>query len=645
MGPTSRLLIRASGPALLTLIWVEVLRVWLPSLVFTVADGRFSATSLFVVGGTMAAVTSAVGLVAVGRTRSRHVLALGAILLAVSRVLLAVGPLGGTRQLLVASIGATGGMLALIGIVADGRVAREDRLSVGAGLLGASLLHAATGTIGLVWPQTTTAMVLGVVLAIAMLAGVVGWMRDRARRIHEDPLPAPSAAWPWWTLLPALLLVLSLSAVPGRVATADGWGTVPVAVAVAAMHVLAGVAVLLPTRWPRLRAVGVVVVALPVGTIAALGTDGVSSVLGQAAIAICVALLLGAPDPRATGAAPRTRAAVAGLAITATVLLGSLTTLATQVALPVDRRVTALTAALVGAALAVRIVREPRVTTAQRTAPLAGVLVALVLGAAMVGAVGARASMLPETPSVARVSDPSEVPTIRVGLYNIRHGFDLHGRFAAPEQAALLRDLDLDVLVLNDVDRGWLSTGGHDALGVIRRELGLSALVFGASTDEVHGNAVLTRLPLIESAADQLPAGADPRPRGLLAAVVEWPNDARLGIVGTHLTEGPDRTGTRIPQARAVAGTVGLLRERQVPTVLLGDLGAGPGTTELSSFETLLEDALPAGIATYPADDPQLHLDHILISPELRRRETTLPATPWSDHLPIVVTLELVESP
>lgn len=638
-------ILRVLGPALVTVAFVEVLRIWLPSLVFVVEEGRFSPGTLLTLGTGLGVVTSVVVVVAIGRTHARQVLAVGVILLAIARLLLAIGPIGGTRQVVISSVGAVGGLMALLAIAADGRAPREDRLAIGMGLLGASLLHAATGTLGLIWPQTTTTAFLGAGIAAGGVLGALHWLRDRRARADRDPLPAASAAWTWWMLLPVLLLVLSLSGVPGRLSVATGWDTVTNAVGVAILHVLAALAVLLPWRWPRIRAIGLVVVGLPLGTAAVLQGTGWSAVVGAGLIAISAGLLLGVPEPSTTGAAPRTRAVVAGSALVLALVLGSATALATQLSLPTDRRTTAISAALVGALLAWRLVREPRAVPQAGQRSLALVLAGAALAASAVGATALVAASLPATPSLPRLTDPTAAPTLRVGLYNIRHGFDLEGRFAAAEQAELLASLDLDVLVLNDVDRGWLSTGGHDALGVIERRLGLTHTVFGASTDTIHGNAVLTRLPLLESATDRLPAGADPQPRGQVAVVVEWPRDGRLGIVGTHLAEGPDRTDTRIPQARAVAGTVGLLRERQVPTVLLGDLGAGPGTTELNSFGTLLEDALPDGIATFPADNPVEHLDHVLVSPELRRLSVELPAVPRSDHLPIVVTLELPTQP
>jgi endonuclease/exonuclease/phosphatase family metal-dependent hydrolase len=224
----------------------------------------------------------------------------------------------------------------------------------------------------------------------------------------------------------------------------------------------------------------------------------------------------------------------------------------------------------------------------------------------------------------------------------VRFGFDLDGRFSAQEQARLLRDLAPDVVVLNEVDRGWLTTGGHDALKIIAEELGLPYVMFARAADEVWGNALLSRYPIAERASESLPAGSDPMGRSQLAAVLTLDDDRRLGIVGTHLSHLDDQGDTRLPQARAVAATVAVLRERQVPTVVLGDLNAPPGSSELATFVPLVDDMLPEDAFTYPSNDPIDRLDHILASSEFRPDEVFLPEVTLSDHRPVIIDLRFV---
>ena len=85
-----------------------------------------------------------------------------------------------------------------------------------------------------------------------------------------------------------------------------------------------------------------------------------------------------------------------------------------------------------------------------------------------------------------------------------------------------------------------------------------------------------------------------------------------------------------------------MLRERQVPTLVMGDLNAPPGSSELAAFEPLVRDMLPEGTLTYPSDDPTVHLDHVLASSELRRYEVFLPEVTLSDHRPVIVDLQFV---
>jgi endonuclease/exonuclease/phosphatase family metal-dependent hydrolase len=89
-----------------------------------------------------------------------------------------------------------------------------------------------------------------------------------------------------------------------------------------------------------------------------------------------------------------------------------------------------------------------------------------------------------------------------------------------------------------------------------------------------------------------------------------------------------------------VAGTVARLRARDLPTVVLGDLGTRDGTTTLDSFDALVTTALPENSTTYPSWAPTDQRDHVLLSPELRRSTVETPATIASSHLPVIVTVE-----
>src|SRR5690606_38670379 len=117
----------------------------------------------------------------------------------------------------------------------------------------------------------------------------------------------------------------------------------------------------------------------------------------------------------------------------------------------------------------------------------------------------------------------------------------------------------------------------------------------------------------------------------------------QLGVVGTHLSHIEDQGATRLPQARAVAGTVAWLHERSIPTVVLGDLNAEPDSQEIATFGSFVEPTLRSGNPTWPSWEPQVQIDHILVSPSIEVLEAATIASEASDHLPLVADILLPE--
>jgi endonuclease/exonuclease/phosphatase family metal-dependent hydrolase len=295
--------------------------------------------------------------------------------------------------------------------------------------------------------------------------------------------------------------------------------------------------------------------------------------------------------------------------------------------------------ALIAAGLAAAAARA-RAATNVRPAIDRQRMLQLCIGLAIV-VLGAGLARGGDSPAPPQPNEPGE--PIRLMLYNLHMGYDPQGRLSVPELARVIGEHDPDLVVLNEVDRGWLVTGGHDVLQLLLDELDELYPVFAPAADEVWGNALLSRFPVTELSTGRLPRGSDPMPRGQLAAIVEIAPDVQIGIVGTHLSHIEDQGATRLPQARSVAATVAWLRDRGLPTAVLGDLNAEPDSAEIQTFGTFVGPTLRANNPTWPSWDPQRQIDHILVSGDLTVVEAEVIDTQASDHLPILVTVTLEE--
>ena len=598
-------------------LFMELLRVWMPSLVVVLNEGLGSgpvglagaALATFMIGVLVASI--------VGPVPPRLLWLLGAALLLGSRLTLLLVD-GGLPQLIVATVGVAGGAIALAGLA--GGSARGDLARLGA-LGGAALsvaVLAVLGSVDLAWRAGAIGM-LGTLTVIAVSALPL----LRATRALDGGLAA--AALPWGALGPTIVLLGILVAPSGRVAVATGWGPGAVAVTTVGLAVLLVVGGLVGARSGPLLSGTAGAVLVLTGTAAALDAAGPSSVAGQAALALGLGLCL-VSGVRGGGTSARRRAVVtaSSLVVFAGIVFAAYA--GGLVRLPFGLHAVMLaTAVLLATTSIVSTLRGARLGR-EAPSPLLAAMTAVTLVVALVLAAPA-ALRAPAEPGV-----PREDGSLRIVLANVHYGYDLEGRQRALEVGDLFADLDADLIALNEIDRGWFITGSPDLLSTYRLATGLTP-VFAPATDEVWGNAVLTRLPILEVQRTRLPRGRDPLARSALTVVVELPDGSPLGVVVTHLSNVDRQGDTRLPQAQSLAAIVARLRERGIPAVVAGDLNARPGDPELQVLEDLgLVGALPEGRMTFPDSAARVQIDHVLLPPGWEVIDAATLATGLSDH-------------
>lgn len=610
---------------------LEALRVWLPSVLFVVGEaGTGSALSMGAFALGMLAAAPLAGALA-GRTNPRWwwVAGAGAV---VGALLALEAASGGTAQAVASTVAVVGGMVALAALTAGGDDPAGARGGFLTGVAASAALQAALGTLDLAWRGGAAATVVRLVM---VLGG--GWAMARAGRELDAGRSRGSvaAAWPWLVLGPALTLGLVLLAPSGRVAVAleaTGGSAGAVVAALAALAVLAALAT-------RGRRTGTAVVG---ATLAVLGTAGALDAVGPRAVAsqALLALGLGAVVGSLPDGAPSSRGRVGATAGAGGVVLGLLV-LATyapyDLALPFSSRSVPLVAALALVALALAGRRAERGAVAPGRRVLVGPAVTVAVALALAGvALLTGRTVAPTPPPTATVAGDE----LTVVLANVRMGYDEAGRFRAADLAARLVGLDADVVVLNEVDRGWLTTGGHDVGAILARATGMR-LVFAPAADEVWGNAVLTRLDVREVTVERLPRGRDPMHRSQVAVVLGLADGRELAVVATHLSHVDLRGDTRLPQTQAVAATAARMTSRGLPTVVAGDLNAEPGSPELDTFAELVTSALDSSRPTYPASAPRERIDHVLVSSGLTVVRAEVLPDELSDHRFLRVVLRL----
>lgn len=562
---------------------------------------------------------------------ARPALLISFLSVALTRGLLLLDP-GGAAQLVIAGVGAAAGLAGLVVLATTAAADRGARLGVLAGLAIEALVRAATSGLGLLWSATPAATLATVALVIALV--VVG------ARCNPAPVSgttgAVPVAWAWFWLVPALVLTATLTATPGRIAVATGWTASEVAATTAVGQVAGVLAALFVPRLAPIRAPLLAAALLSVGTMASLPAAGWTGVLGPVAVAIGIGTLAGVDAPRSAPAAPRRRALTSAIAVAAAGALLLLHDLSTPFGMPVNRHLLLLAVALGGAVLAIAVGRPGTLNTVRaRLRPRAAI--SSVLLAAMIVPVVAVAAEPPRTAAPATNPDPDQ---LTVATFHVGTGYGSDVRYDPLRQAQVLHDHDVDVVLLTGVERASWASGGQDPLPLLAAALGLEHVLFAPAADQVTGHVLLSRYPVVEFVSDALPGSGRTPVRTQLAAVITLDDGEQLGVIGTQLATEDSQGDLRLPQARAVAGSVARLRERQLPTILLGDLGGPLDGAVRDSFAPLLPTIMPEGTRTFPSTAPRVLRDHVLLSEELARTGTAVPSTPASTHLPAIVTVE-----
>lgn len=285
----------------------------------------------------------------------------------------------------------------------------------------------------------------------------------------------------------------------------------------------------------------------------------------------------------------------------------------------------ALIAVAVGAGILGAARSRPGLGASRSTALTVVVLALLTATPAVISTVGASA------PGAPLQAEPRR--QVRVLSYNIRQGFGIANRWDLEAVAREIERHQPDVVVLQEVGRGWVIGGMADQLLWLSKRLDMAAH-FGSNIGDLWGNAALTKLPA--SARNHRFDNPGRVPRGALELNLPTVGGGMLVVV-THLDHQDDGAPTRLDQLDTVLG----VWNGQGRTLIMGDFNAKPDSEEYAKLAaTGLRDLVKeAGndVHTYPASAPVKRIDYAFGSPDLQLIRAEVPASLASDHLPVLV--------
>ena len=263
------------------------------------------------------------------------------------------------------------------------------------------------------------------------------------------------------------------------------------------------------------------------------------------------------------------------------------------------------------------------------------------------GALGAIAVLVPAASLALTAAPPvfgqATTPiTFRVMTYNVHQGFDVGDIAALDRQADAIAREAPDVLVLEEVVRGWLIDEQHDVLGYLSARLGMQ-YVYGPNVGDLYGNAILSRYPITE--VRRIHYAKEPglryQPRGaIIARIGDTGTLVRPFIVVTHLDENSDASAVRMEQVRTLLRELG----SATPAIIGCDCNTKPDAPELklitdSGFGDLVLQS-GGGDPTFPSDAAVERIDY-LFGVGVTAAQGHVVSSTASDHRGVVVNVTL----
>jgi endonuclease/exonuclease/phosphatase family metal-dependent hydrolase len=247
-----------------------------------------------------------------------------------------------------------------------------------------------------------------------------------------------------------------------------------------------------------------------------------------------------------------------------------------------------------------------------------------------------------------RSASAAEPTTLRVLCYNIHYGQGADGQYDLERLAEVINKASPDLVALQEVDVGVNRSGQvHQAqrLG----ELTKMSVRFGPTQHYqggLYGNAVLTRLPILDVVIQPLPytestSQRTTYPRGAIAVTVRGPEGKPLRFVSTHFQHNVPED--RLAEAKAINKL--FVGPENMPTILAGDMNAVPDSEPIQELLKHWSNAIDEQSSpTAPSKKPTSRIDYIFYRPAPMFRVShaeVIAESMASDHRPVLAVFEI----
>ena len=251
---------------------------------------------------------------------------------------------------------------------------------------------------------------------------------------------------------------------------------------------------------------------------------------------------------------------------------------------------------------------------------------------------------LPERGAAEGAFTPARAPThLRVMTYNIHVGFGMDKKLNLARIAEVIRNERPDLVGLQEVDRGVRRTSGIDEIAELAR-LTQMEYAFAPNLDYQggkYGVAILSRFPILTFDHRRYASRREAERRGFIRIEV-MVKGQKINFVTTHLDY--QFADSRLFEAEQLLKELAAIKET---LIVAGDFNDEPEGTAYKLMLSFFRDAWNEAMSgagngfTYPADNPVKRIDYVFVGQGAAVKGAAVRSTLASDHLPLIVDLEL----
>ncbi len=226
---------------------------------------------------------------------------------------------------------------------------------------------------------------------------------------------------------------------------------------------------------------------------------------------------------------------------------------------------------------------------------------------------------------------PLSDQTLRLATWNIHYGYDDDWHTNLQEMAEVIAAEGVDVIAMQEVDTGRMTSYSSDNAYFLARRLGMQ-VVYLPAVEHLTGIALLYKGPPAATEVQLLTSQQEQT--GIVRAALNW-GSSELNVFGVWVGLSDEDTLRQIDEALAFIGPV-------TPASFGGDFNAGPEDPEIDAVRAsgfadpfqLLGDTDPA--PTSPAINPQSRIDFVWLRGLVPQRAWVAESLA-SDHRMVVV--------